>query len=87
MSIILPGCALVFFSLLAFWRRNPVLFMIAAGVAILLGFSWWDTYPTDTGLGISLMLIVFSFTLVGFAFRYVFWAKPKYDKNVGVEDG
>jgi len=75
MSLVLAGSAVVFFSLLAFWKLNPLLFMLAAGASIMLGLEWYDIYLTDLGLAISLMLITYSFVCIGFAFRFIFWRK------------
>ena len=73
MSLVLEGSALVFFSLLAYWRPNPLPFMLAAGTSLMLGLHWYDVYVTNTGLTVGLMLIVYSFVCVAFAFRCLFW--------------
>jgi len=31
MNLVLAGCAVVFFSMLAFWRYNAVMFMLGSG--------------------------------------------------------
>ncbi len=67
----------IFLSMVAFWRPNAVLFMLAAGASLITGFSWYDTYMTNAGLTISLMLIGYSFACLGFAFRCLFWREGK----------
>lgn len=76
MSLALPGLAVVFFSLMAFWKPNPVLFMLTAGASMMTGLKWFDVYTTDIGLSISLMLIGYSFISFGFAYRFIFWSEP-----------
>jgi len=73
MSLILAGCAVVFFSLLAFWKGNAILFIICGGVSLMSGFYCFDVYTSDLGLSISLMLIVYSLLCLGLAFRCIFW--------------
>jgi len=80
MSIILAGCALVFFTILGFWRPNPIPFMLAAGVAAGLGFQWFDTYTNNMGLVMSLALIGYSFACIGYAFRMIFWSDRLRDE-------
>jgi len=77
MSLELAGCAVVFFSLLAYWRPNPLPFMLAAGSSLMLGLQWYDVYTTNTGLTIGLMLIAYSFVCVAFAFRCIFWKESR----------
>lgn len=72
MILILAGCAVAFFSLLAFWKYNALLFMLAAGASIMVGLQWYDVYTTSTGLAIALMLIAYSLVCVGFAFACIF---------------
>lgn len=64
---------LIFFSFLAFWRLNALLFMLAAGTSLMVGLHWYDVYTTPAGLTIGLMLIGYSFVCVAFAFRCLFW--------------
>ncbi len=76
MSLALPGLVVVFFSVLAFWRPNAVLFMLVGGVSMMTGLYWFDVYNSDIGLSISLMLIAYSFLSFAFAYRYIFWSEP-----------
>lgn len=63
----------VFFSSLAFWKLNALLFMLAAGASLMVGLQWYDVYTTPAGLTIGLMLIGYSFVCIAFAFRCLFW--------------
>lgn len=73
MSLVLAGAAVVFFSLIAFWKANAIVFMLVAGASLMLGLYWFDVYPTDIGLAISLMFIAYSLVCLGLAFRCIFW--------------
>ena len=75
MSLVLAGCAVVFFSFLAFWKLNALLFMLAGGASLMVGLQWYDVYTDNTGLTIGLMLIGYSFTCMAFAFRCLFWTE------------
>jgi len=48
------------FSALAFWQKNAVLFLLTAGLALITGLSWYDSYGSSRGLTISLILIAYS---------------------------
>ena len=73
MQIALTLGVLMIVSVLAFWRPNPILFMVMAGISIALGFNWYDVYLTNLGLTVGLMLIAFSLYCIGMAFRMLFW--------------
>ena len=73
MSLVLAGCAVVFFSLIAFWKSNAIVFMVAGGASLLLGLYWFDVYTSDIGLTLSLVFIGYSLLCLGLAFRYIFW--------------
>jgi len=68
---------LILFSILAFWRFHAVLFMLTAGASLILGFYWYDSFTTNQGLAISLMLLIYSFVCIGFAFRCIFWREKE----------
>jgi len=70
---------LVILSILAFWKSNALLFMLAGGTSIMVGLYWYDIYTTDLGLGISLMLIAYSLLCLGLAFRFIFWREDILD--------
>ena len=78
MNLAITGSVVVFFSLLAFWRLNALMFMMAAGASIMLGLQWYDIYTTNTGLGISLMIIAYSIVCIAFAFKCLF---PKENRS------
>ena len=65
--------AVVFFSLLAWWKLNAVMFMLAAAASITTGLYWFDLYTTNIGLSISLAFIGYGLLCVGLAFRFIFW--------------
>ena len=73
MSVAVAGLAVAFFSIIAFWKSNFLMFMLAGGSSLMLGLYWYDVYTTTVGLGISLMLIVYSLVCLGMAFRYIFF--------------
>lgn len=73
MSLVMAGSAVLFFSLMAFWRPNAVLFMVAAGASMMTGLYWYDVYTTNIGLSISLMLIAYSLLCIGLAFKCIFY--------------
>jgi len=77
MDLIMAGCAVAFFSLLAFWKLYPVLFMIAGGASMMLGLAWYDTFGTNLGLSISLMLILYSLICIAFAFYTLYTGSRK----------
>jgi len=80
LSLIMAGCAVLFFSELGFWRRTPLLFMLAGGASLMLGFHWYHVYTTPTGLTIGLMLVAYSFVCIAFAFKYIFWREYKVEE-------
>ena len=83
MSLIMSGCAVAFFSTMAFWSRNALLFMLAGGASFALGAQWYDTYTNIYGLTISLLFIAYSLVCLGFAFRIMFFY---YKKRNAPED-
>ena len=71
----LIGLSLLFLiglSFLAFWKYHVVLFMLLAAASIILGFCWYDTFTTNLGLAVSLVLIAYSLASIGFAFACIF---------------
>lgn len=63
---------LVLISALAFWRPIAPLFMIMAGMALMIGLSWYDIYTNEMGMAISLCLIGYSFLCIGYTFKVIF---------------
>ncbi len=68
----LPLLPLALFSVLAFWKFNSLLFMITAGVSLMVGLYWYDAYTNVTGLSISLMVIGYALVCIVFAFVLLF---------------
>jgi len=60
-------------AILAFWKPNPILFMVSGGVAMMSGLYWFDIYTTNLGMAVGMMLIAFSLYSIGMAFRLLFW--------------
>lgn len=67
---------LIFFSVMAFWKENSVMFMLAAGVAILVGFNCYDVETSTWMLGISLVLWAYSIACLIFGFMCMFKRSP-----------
>jgi len=62
-----------FFSVLAFWRPNTVLFMLAGAVSLFTGLYWYDTFNTPLGMTVALCLVAYCLLCFGYAFRNIFW--------------
>lgn len=65
----------MFFSWMAFWRYNALLFMLAAGASLITGLYWYDTYTNELGLAMGILLIAYSVVCLGFAAQCIFWRK------------
>ncbi len=72
-ELLLTLSVLIAFSFLAFWKPNPILFIVVAGISIMAGFTWYDKYVTNLGLTVGLMLVAYSLYCIGMAFRLLFW--------------
>lgn len=68
--------AIIILSIWAFKSRYPVAFQLLAGVSLIVGFRWYDSFGTTDALAISLALIAFSFCMAGTAL-YTMLAAPK----------
>lgn len=55
-QIILVGSITV----LTFWRKDIILYLITAFLILNMGFAWYDSYHTPFGMTVSIMLWVFS---------------------------
>lgn len=73
MSLVTAVVALVALSFLAFWRPNAPLFMILAGMALMIGLNWYNIYTDGMGMAISLALIGYCFLCIGYTFKVIFW--------------
>jgi hypothetical protein len=68
---------LIFISAIAFWKESHLLYMLAAGTAIMTGLYTPDILGgqyTSSNLGISvgLILITLSFLYIAFAIKLMF---------------
>jgi len=66
---------LIVFSILAFWKRHPVLFLIVAGIAIVTGLKMPDILAgTTTPLSLSLGILTaaYAFVCIAMAYRAMF---------------
>ena len=74
--LIVSMIPLIFFSVMAFWKENSVMFMLAAGVAILVGFNCYDVETSTWMLGISLVIWAYSIACLVFGFMCIFKRSP-----------
>lgn len=72
----------IFFSILAFWKNNPVIYQLTAGISMMTGLcapdiisGQYDT--TNFGVTIAVSLIAYSLFCVGMAYIYLFWETEK----------
>lgn len=72
---------LAVFSFIAFWKESVVVFMLAGGASMAIGLYWFDSYVSNIGLAIALMLICYSLACFGFAFKCMFTRKFKIAGN------
>lgn len=63
---------LIFFSVLSFWHLNAVLFLLTAGISVMLGLSWYNNFETSPGLTIALVLVAYGVVCICYAFRCLF---------------
>jgi ABC-type uncharacterized transport system permease subunit len=81
MELFLAFIPVVFFSLLAWWKYNPVLFMVTAGVALLVGFNSPDFLSPETTTSlevtIGLTFIAYALLCVGMAFQTIFGSRTE----------
>jgi len=73
MSLYVAIVILVFLSALAFWNPIAPLFMLMAGVSLMLGLYWYDVFTNEMGMAMSLVLIGYSFVCIGYTYKVVFW--------------
>ena len=64
---------LMFLSVLAFWKPHALLFQIVMGMSLLVGLDWFNAYPTDAGLSISVMLVAYSLVAGAFGLKVMLW--------------
>lgn len=68
-------------SLLSFWKGRTILYMLTAGISLMLGLTWFDLYGSNASMAISLCLIVYAFALLGFGLVSIFIREKE------IEDG
>lgn len=73
LGVMVQLMVLIGFSFLAFKWFNGLLFMMVAGVALVLGLYWYDAFTTNIGLTIGLVLIGYGIVCAGLALRCLFW--------------
>ena len=77
MELILALVVTMFFSLIAFWHRGALPFIVLGVASIFTGLAWFDKYITDTGMAISLALILYGMFSFGLFFKYALWRKEE----------
>lgn len=45
-------------TVLTFWRRDIILYLILCPVLLVTGLSWYDSYPTSSGMITSIALML-----------------------------
>lgn len=45
-------------TVLTFWRRDIVLYLILCPVLLVTGLAWYDSYSTSSGLIVSIALML-----------------------------
>lgn len=76
-ELFLSFLPLTLFSVLAFWQLNAILFMVSGGIALFVGFYWYNQYVTNLGLAISLCIIAYALYCIALAFRMIFWRQEE----------
>lgn len=72
MELLISVLALIALSTLAYWRGNPVIFVLAASVSMMTGLYAPDALTaldyTAFGVAIGLVLIVYAFVCLALAY-------------------
>jgi hypothetical protein len=63
------------FSALSFTILNAALFMLTAGAAFIIAFYFYNAIRTALGMSMSLLLVGYAFTCIGFAIWLLFFRK------------
>jgi hypothetical protein len=70
---------IILFTSIAFWRGNPAIFMVTAGISIMAGLASPDALAglgySTYGVSIGLMLIAYSFICIALAFGNLYKGK------------
>lgn len=72
MSMIAAIVALGGFTALAYWKPHPITFELAAGLSAMTGFYWYDNFENFAGLSVTLVLLGWSLTMLGFGLWQMF---------------
>ena len=64
---------LALFSIIGFWKCNAVILMLTAAASIFWGIYYFDTFVTNLGLSVGIVVIAYALVCLGFAFRCIFW--------------
>ena len=72
MSLFGAVTILIFLTVIAFWKPIAPLFMLMAGVSLILGLYWFDVFTTEIGMAVSLALIGYALVCMGYAFTVAF---------------
>lgn len=69
---------LIGISALAFWKDNPVFFMIAFGLSWMIGLNApniisGNEQTTTAGIAVGMMMIYYGMFCAGMSFKYSFW--------------
>lgn len=79
MEFITAVIILIALTVLAYWRGNPAIYMICAGIAMMSGLYAPDALKgldySSFGVSIGLMLIAYALICVGLAYGNMF--RPK----------
>ena len=67
---------LIFFSVIAFWRDNSIMFLLAAGVAVSVGFGFYDIESSPFTFGIALVIWAYSIVCLIFGLMCMFKRRP-----------
>lgn len=72
----MTGVAVMFFSIVGFWKWDKIVsavaFLMAAGCSAMLAYSWFNTFGTNSSLGVSLMLFGYTIFCIGMVYRGLF---------------
>jgi len=63
------------FSGVAFWKPNPVLFILNGAVSIFTGLRWYDLDTSPFGLAIGLAFVVYALYSFALAYRMMFYSE------------
>lgn len=62
---------LVLLSIIAWWRNQPVLFILSGALSLVTGLWWRSQYDSSLGMATALSLIAYWLLCWGMALRYL----------------